>query len=97
MSQCTACTPVSLDPAPGSERVRSQMRSAPVTVSVTVFGVPESDLAQKDVGFLSECVLRYLKDLPSPLIPACIYPQLQTAVSVKQQAQSQAAGRLAEH
>ncbi|TNM97849.1 hypothetical protein fugu_014095 [Takifugu bimaculatus] len=51
----------------------------------------ESDLGQKDVGFLSECVLRYLKDIPSPLIPACIYPQLQTAVTLKQQALNQAA------
>uniref|UniRef100_A0A671UKE1 Phosphoinositide-3-kinase, regulatory subunit 2 (beta) n=1 Tax=Sparus aurata TaxID=8175 RepID=A0A671UKE1_SPAAU len=36
----------------------------------------ESD--QKDVGPLSECVLRYLRDLPSPVIPAFIYPHLQT-------------------
>ena len=56
------------------------------------FGLPESDLGQKDVGFLSECVLRYLKDLQSPLIPACLYPQLQTAVSLKQQALNQAPG-----
>ncbi|CAG01965.1 unnamed protein product, partial [Tetraodon nigroviridis] len=52
----------------------------------------ESDLGQKDVAYLSECVLRYLKALPSPLIPACIYPQLQTAVGLTQQALNQAAG-----
>uniref|UniRef100_A0A3B5LFE7 Phosphoinositide-3-kinase, regulatory subunit 2 (beta) n=1 Tax=Xiphophorus couchianus TaxID=32473 RepID=A0A3B5LFE7_9TELE len=35
--------------------------------------------AIEDVGFLSESVLCCLRDLPSPVIPACIYPQLQTA------------------
>ncbi|XP_027875678.1 phosphatidylinositol 3-kinase regulatory subunit beta isoform X1 [Xiphophorus couchianus] len=40
----------------------------------------EGDAAQSDVGFLSESVLCCLRDLPSPVIPACIYPQLQTAV-----------------
>uniref|UniRef100_A0A7N8X9X1 Phosphoinositide-3-kinase, regulatory subunit 2 (beta) n=1 Tax=Mastacembelus armatus TaxID=205130 RepID=A0A7N8X9X1_9TELE len=28
------------------------------------------DMGQKDVGYLSECVLHYLEDLPSPVIPA---------------------------
>uniref|UniRef100_A0A667YWI1 Phosphoinositide-3-kinase, regulatory subunit 2 (beta) n=1 Tax=Myripristis murdjan TaxID=586833 RepID=A0A667YWI1_9TELE len=37
---------------------------------------------QSDVGFLSECVLRYLRDLPSPLIPTCTYPDLQAAVKL---------------
>ncbi|XP_014328802.1 phosphatidylinositol 3-kinase regulatory subunit gamma isoform X1 [Xiphophorus maculatus] len=40
----------------------------------------EGDASQSDVGFLSESVLCCLRDLPSPVIPACIYPQLQTAV-----------------
>lgn len=53
----------------------------------------ESDVGQKDVGSLSDSVLRYLKDLPSPLIPACIYPQLQTAVTLQQQVLQQSAGR----
>ncbi|XP_008431680.1 phosphatidylinositol 3-kinase regulatory subunit beta isoform X1 [Poecilia reticulata] len=39
----------------------------------------EGDAAQSDMGFLSESVLRYLRDLPSPVIPACVYPQLQIA------------------
>uniref|UniRef100_A0A8D3DA07 Phosphoinositide-3-kinase, regulatory subunit 2 (beta) n=1 Tax=Scophthalmus maximus TaxID=52904 RepID=A0A8D3DA07_SCOMX len=30
----------------------------------------DSDMGQKDVGYLSECVLHYLRDLPSPVIPA---------------------------
>lgn len=47
---------------------------------------------QKDVGYLSECVLHYLRDLPSPLIPACIYPHLKTAVTTQQQILQQAAG-----
>eukprot|EP00064_Thunnus_orientalis_P003747 superscaffoldBa00000318_g3758 len=51
----------------------------------------ESDIGQKDVGFLSECVLRYLRDLPSPVIPACIYPHLQTAVTLQQQVLQQSA------
>lgn len=70
-----------------------ELLSGTCSVSNFCFGVPESDLGQRDVGFLSECVLRYLKDLVSPLIPACIYPQLQTAVSLKQQALNQATGR----
>uniref|UniRef100_A0A7N8YMX2 Phosphoinositide-3-kinase, regulatory subunit 2 (beta) n=1 Tax=Mastacembelus armatus TaxID=205130 RepID=A0A7N8YMX2_9TELE len=41
------------------------------------------DMGQKDVGYLSECVLHYLEDLPSPVIPACIYPHLQTAVTLE--------------
>lgn len=45
----------------------------------------ESEMCQKDVGHLSECVLRYLRDLPSPVIPACIYPHLQAAVTLQQQ------------
>lgn len=53
---------------------------------------PESDIGQKEVGPLSECVLRYLRDLPSPIIPACIYPQLQTAVTLQQQVLQQSAG-----
>uniref|UniRef100_A0A673BTY2 Phosphoinositide-3-kinase, regulatory subunit 2 (beta) n=1 Tax=Sphaeramia orbicularis TaxID=375764 RepID=A0A673BTY2_9TELE len=39
------------------------------------------DLAQKDVGYLSECVLHYLRDLPSPVVPVSVYPHLQ-AVSL---------------
>uniref|UniRef100_A0A7N8XPB1 Phosphoinositide-3-kinase, regulatory subunit 2 (beta) n=1 Tax=Mastacembelus armatus TaxID=205130 RepID=A0A7N8XPB1_9TELE len=42
-------------------------------------------LPPKDVGYLSECVLHYLEDLPSPVIPACIYPHLQTAVTLQQE------------
>uniref|UniRef100_A0A8C6SM59 Phosphoinositide-3-kinase, regulatory subunit 2 (beta) n=1 Tax=Neogobius melanostomus TaxID=47308 RepID=A0A8C6SM59_9GOBI len=37
----------------------------------------ETDLSHKDV---SECVLDYLRDLPSPVIPVCVYPHLQTAL-----------------
>uniref|UniRef100_A0A4W6F7P5 Phosphoinositide-3-kinase, regulatory subunit 2 (beta) n=1 Tax=Lates calcarifer TaxID=8187 RepID=A0A4W6F7P5_LATCA len=43
----------------------------------------KSDMGQKDVGYLSECVLQYLRDLPSPVIPASIYPHLQTAVTLE--------------
>uniref|UniRef100_A0A8D2ZW76 Phosphoinositide-3-kinase, regulatory subunit 2 (beta) n=1 Tax=Scophthalmus maximus TaxID=52904 RepID=A0A8D2ZW76_SCOMX len=43
----------------------------------------DSDMGQKDVGYLSECVLHYLRDLPSPVIPACIYPHLQTVVTLE--------------
>lgn len=50
-------------------------------------------MGQKDVGHLSECVLRYLRDLPSPVIPACIYPHLQTAVTLQQQVLQQSAGK----
>nr|XP_019957231.1 PREDICTED: phosphatidylinositol 3-kinase regulatory subunit beta-like [Paralichthys olivaceus] len=51
----------------------------------------ESDAIQKDVGYLSECVLHYLRDLPSPVIPACIYPHLQTVVTLQQQVLQQSA------
>lgn len=47
----------------------------------------ECEMGQKDVAELSECVLRYLRDLPSPVIPACIYPHLKTAVTLLQQQQ----------
>ncbi|XP_053738743.1 phosphatidylinositol 3-kinase regulatory subunit beta [Synchiropus splendidus] len=45
----------------------------------------ECDLSQRDVEFLSECVLCYLRELPSPVIPACVYPQLQAVVMQQQQ------------
>ncbi|XP_060941164.1 phosphatidylinositol 3-kinase regulatory subunit gamma-like [Limanda limanda] len=51
----------------------------------------ESDVGQTDVGYLSECVLHYLRDLPSPVIPASIYPQLQTVVTLQQQVLQQSA------
>ncbi|KAE8291081.1 Phosphatidylinositol 3-kinase regulatory subunit beta [Larimichthys crocea] len=51
----------------------------------------ESEMGQKDVDHLSECVLQYLRDLPSPVIPACIYPHLQTAVTLQQQVLQQSA------
>ncbi|KAM4552380.1 phosphatidylinositol 3-kinase regulatory subunit beta isoform 1-T3 [Odontesthes bonariensis] len=44
----------------------------------------ESDTAQRDISYLSESVLQYLRDLPSPVIPACMYPHLQTAVMQQQ-------------
>ncbi|XP_029560242.1 phosphatidylinositol 3-kinase regulatory subunit gamma [Salmo trutta] len=33
-----------------------------------------------DVGALSECVVRYLRELPSPVIPPGVYPDLQAAL-----------------
>ncbi|XP_060900344.1 phosphatidylinositol 3-kinase regulatory subunit beta [Labrus mixtus] len=45
----------------------------------------ECEMGQKDVADLCECVLRYLRDLPSPVIPDCIYPSLQTAITLQQQ------------
>ncbi|XP_029930143.1 phosphatidylinositol 3-kinase regulatory subunit beta [Myripristis murdjan] len=53
--------------------------------------ISEGDISQSDVGFLSECVLRYLRDLPSPLIPTCTYPDLQAAVKLQQQVLQQSA------
>uniref|UniRef100_A0A665ULZ1 Phosphatidylinositol 3-kinase regulatory subunit gamma-like n=1 Tax=Echeneis naucrates TaxID=173247 RepID=A0A665ULZ1_ECHNA len=52
---------------------------------------PESNIGQKDVVYLSECVLQYLRDLPSPVIPTCVYPHLQTAVTLQQQVLQQSA------
>ncbi|KAM4604724.1 phosphatidylinositol 3-kinase regulatory subunit beta [Polymixia lowei] len=51
----------------------------------------EGEMGQSDVGFLSECVLHYLRDLPSPVVPACVYPDLQAAVTLQQQALHQSA------
>ncbi|XP_028448391.1 phosphatidylinositol 3-kinase regulatory subunit beta [Perca flavescens] len=51
----------------------------------------EGETCQKDVGYLSECVLNYLRDLPSPIIPACIYAHLQTALTLQQQVLQQSA------
>ncbi|XP_051944412.1 phosphatidylinositol 3-kinase regulatory subunit beta isoform X1 [Hippocampus zosterae] len=53
--------------------------------------IQESDITQTDVGILSECVLQYLRDLPSPLIPACTYAHLQTAITQQQRALQQSA------
>lgn len=55
----------------------------------------ESDMGQRDVGYLSESVLHYLRDLPSPVIPPCIYPPLQTAVMQQQILQQSADGAVA--
>ncbi|XP_054623690.1 phosphatidylinositol 3-kinase regulatory subunit beta [Dunckerocampus dactyliophorus] len=52
---------------------------------------PESDISQTDVAILSECVMHYLRDLPSPVIPACTYAQLQTAITQQQQVLQQSA------
>uniref|UniRef100_A0A6Q2X0K9 Phosphoinositide-3-kinase, regulatory subunit 2 (beta) n=1 Tax=Esox lucius TaxID=8010 RepID=A0A6Q2X0K9_ESOLU len=42
---------------------------------------PEVELALGgDMGILSECVLRYLRGLPSPVIPSGVYPDLQAAL-----------------
>ncbi|XP_077470900.1 phosphatidylinositol 3-kinase regulatory subunit beta isoform X1 [Stigmatopora argus] len=46
---------------------------------------PESDISQADVGILSECILHYLRELSSPVIPACTYAQLQSAITRQQQ------------
>uniref|UniRef100_A0A8C4DPM0 Phosphoinositide-3-kinase, regulatory subunit 2 (beta) n=1 Tax=Dicentrarchus labrax TaxID=13489 RepID=A0A8C4DPM0_DICLA len=43
-----------------------------LNVFVCVFAYPESEMRNEDVGSLSECVLRYLRDLPSPVIPASV-------------------------
>lgn len=51
----------------------------------------EGDLAQKDVGYLSECVLHYLRDLPSPIVPISVYPHLQAALTLQQQVVQQSA------
>lgn len=48
-------------------------------------------MVQRDLGFLSESVLQYLRDLPSPVIPACVYPHLQTAL-MQQHVLQQSAG-----
>ncbi|CAI5641584.1 phosphatidylinositol 3-kinase regulatory subunit beta [Oreochromis niloticus] len=55
----------------------------------------ESDVVQRDLGFLSEGVLQYLRDLPSPVIPVCIYPHLQTALMQQQVLQQSADGAVA--
>ncbi|XP_028328493.1 phosphatidylinositol 3-kinase regulatory subunit beta isoform X2 [Gouania willdenowi] len=55
----------------------------------------EGDMGQRDVGFLSEGVLNYLQDLPSPVIPQCIYPQLQMALMQQQVLQQSADGAVA--
>lgn len=55
----------------------------------------ETDLSHKDEAFLSECVLNYLRELPSPVVPASVYPQLQAALSKQQQNQQTADGAVA--
>lgn len=55
----------------------------------------ETDLSLRDEGFLSECVLNYLRELPSPVVPVSVYPQLQAALSKQQQSQQTADGAVA--
>lgn len=56
--------------------------------------VAEDEMSERDVGYLSEGVLHYLRDIPSPVIPACVYPHLHTAVTQQQQqVLQQSAGR----
>ncbi|CAL8311795.1 unnamed protein product [Gadus morhua 'NCC'] len=45
----------------------------------------EGELFQSDVCFLSEGVISYLRELPSPVVPACVYPALQAALQQQQQ------------
>uniref|UniRef100_A0A665UKX8 Phosphatidylinositol 3-kinase regulatory subunit gamma-like n=1 Tax=Echeneis naucrates TaxID=173247 RepID=A0A665UKX8_ECHNA len=52
---------------------------------ISISASHQSNIGQKDVVYLSECVLQYLRDLPSPVIPTCVYPHLQTAVTLQQQ------------
>ncbi|XP_043990785.1 phosphatidylinositol 3-kinase regulatory subunit beta isoform X2 [Gambusia affinis] len=65
------------------------------TTDSSVYTLSTGDAAQSDVGFLSESVLCCLRDLPSPVIPACIYPQLQTAVMQQQLHQQSLDGAVA--
>lgn len=51
----------------------------------------EGEMFQSDVCFLSEGVISYLRELPSPVVPACVYPDLQAALQQQQQLE-QAAG-----
>ncbi|XP_077412578.1 phosphatidylinositol 3-kinase regulatory subunit beta [Vanacampus margaritifer] len=55
--------------------------SSSISDSPTHSLIQESDIAQTDVGILSACVSHYLRDLPSPVIPACTYAQLQAALA----------------
>ncbi|KAM9718787.1 phosphatidylinositol 3-kinase regulatory subunit beta isoform 2-T4 [Menidia menidia] len=55
----------------------------------------ESDITQRDISNLSESVLQYLRDLPSPVIPPCLYPHLQTAVTQQKVFKQQADGAVA--
>uniref|UniRef100_A0A8C7G462 Phosphoinositide-3-kinase, regulatory subunit 2 (beta) n=1 Tax=Oncorhynchus kisutch TaxID=8019 RepID=A0A8C7G462_ONCKI len=44
-------------------------------------GPTQSQREGDDVGAVSECLLRYLRELPSPVIPPGVYPDLQAAVA----------------
>uniref|UniRef100_A0A674EC22 Phosphoinositide-3-kinase, regulatory subunit 2 (beta) n=1 Tax=Salmo trutta TaxID=8032 RepID=A0A674EC22_SALTR len=44
-------------------------------------GQTQSQREGNDVGAVSECLLRYLRELPSPVIPPGVYPDLQAAVA----------------
>lgn len=41
------------------------------------------DVGQWDIHALSEAVIRYLQDLPAPIIPPCVYTDLQAAVQLE--------------
>uniref|UniRef100_A0A673BX24 Phosphoinositide-3-kinase, regulatory subunit 2 (beta) n=1 Tax=Sphaeramia orbicularis TaxID=375764 RepID=A0A673BX24_9TELE len=64
-----------------TQAIEKRGTSASTAVQPSVFSLSQGDLAQKDVGYLSECVLHYLRDLPSPVVPVSVYPHLQ-AVSL---------------
>ncbi|MEQ2283451.1 Phosphatidylinositol 3-kinase regulatory subunit beta, partial [Ameca splendens] len=70
-------------------------RSASTSDSSVYTLSTEGDAAQGDIGYLSETVLHYLRDLPSPVIPACVYPHLQTAIMQQQLHQQSVDGAVA--
>uniref|UniRef100_A0A673C1U0 Phosphoinositide-3-kinase, regulatory subunit 2 (beta) n=1 Tax=Sphaeramia orbicularis TaxID=375764 RepID=A0A673C1U0_9TELE len=65
-----------------TQAIEKRGTSASTAVQPSVFSLSQGDLAQKDVGYLSECVLHYLRDLPSPVVPVSVYPHLQAALTL---------------
>uniref|UniRef100_A0A8C6SN08 Phosphoinositide-3-kinase, regulatory subunit 2 (beta) n=1 Tax=Neogobius melanostomus TaxID=47308 RepID=A0A8C6SN08_9GOBI len=76
--------PRSQRPIPAAPRNDPNKGKGYVDLCFRQMYVHNTDLSHKDV---SECVLDYLRDLPSPVIPVCVYPHLQTALCKQQQSQ----------
>ncbi|XP_056599491.1 phosphatidylinositol 3-kinase regulatory subunit beta [Triplophysa dalaica] len=69
-------------------RILYRTSSVSATDSQSVAEPQELDVGQWDVHTLSEALIRYLQELPAPLIPPSVYTDLQTAVQLESDAPS---------
>lgn len=54
-----------------------------VTGHLSCAELQELDVGQWDIHALSEALIRYLQELPAPIIPPSVYTDLQAAVKLE--------------